>query len=79
MAKLTLLDTTKTGKHAQDLESKLRRLVVGQDEAIQEVVTAYQRHMMGLSPASRPIVNLRFSGRPARGRRVWWRRPRRPC
>ena len=37
MAKLTLLDPTKTGKPAQDLESKLRRFVVGQEEAIHEI------------------------------------------
>ena len=34
MAKLTLLDPTKTGRTAQELESKLRRFVVGQEEAI---------------------------------------------
>src|SRR5215470_5600397 len=62
MAKLFLLDTTRTGKQAQDLESKLRSLVVGQDEAIHEVVTAYQNKTMGLSPSGRPIANFLFLG-----------------
>ncbi len=62
MAKLALLDTTRTGKQAQELETKLRRLVVGQEEAIHEVVTAYQSHMTGLSPAGRPIGNFLFLG-----------------
>jgi len=62
MAKLVLLDTTRTGKQAQDLEDKLRSLVVGQDEAIHEVVTAYQSHVMGLSAAGRPIGNFLFLG-----------------
>jgi len=52
MARLSvLLDPTKTGKPAQDLESKLRSLVVGQDEAIYEIVTTYQTHLAGMSPA----------------------------
>jgi ATP-dependent Clp protease ATP-binding subunit ClpB len=62
MAKLALLDTNRTGKQAQDLENKLRRLVVGQEEAIQEIVRAYQSHVTGLSPAGRPIGNFLFLG-----------------
>jgi ATP-dependent Clp protease ATP-binding subunit ClpA len=56
------LDTTKTGKQAQELGVNLRRLVVGQDEAIHEVVRAYQGHLTGLSPAGRPIGNFLFLG-----------------
>ena len=48
MAKLTLLDTTRTGKHAKDLERKLRRLVARQDEGIHKVVSAFQSHVTGL-------------------------------
>ena len=62
MAKLTILDTARTGKQAQDLENKLRRLVAGQEEAIDEIVSAYQRHTTGLSPAGRPIANFLFLG-----------------
>src|SRR6516225_7346755 len=62
MAKLSLLDPTKTGRQAQDLESKLRRLVVGQEEAIHEVVRTYQTHLAGLSPSGRPIGNFLFLG-----------------
>jgi ATP-dependent Clp protease ATP-binding subunit ClpB len=62
MARLSLLDPTKTGRPAQDLESKLRRLVVGQEEAIHEIVRTYQTHVAGLSPASRPIGNFLFLG-----------------
>jgi ATP-dependent Clp protease ATP-binding subunit ClpA len=62
MAKLELLDTTRTGRQAQDLENKLRGLVVGQEEAIHEIVRAYQSHMTGLSPSRRPIGNLLFLG-----------------
>ncbi len=62
MSKLLLLDPTKTGRRAQDLESKLRHFVVGQDEAIHEVVRTYQTHLAGLSPAGRPIGNFLFLG-----------------
>src|SRR5580704_16229024 len=63
MARLaSLLDPTKTGRQAQDLESKLRHLVVGQEEAIHEIVRAYQTHLSGLSPAGRPIGNFLFLG-----------------
>jgi ATP-dependent Clp protease ATP-binding subunit ClpA len=62
MAKLVVLDTTRTGRHSQELENKLRSLVVGQDEAIREVVSAYQSHTTGLSPSGRPIGNFLFLG-----------------
>ena len=62
MTKLFLLDTTKTGKSAQDLETKLRRLVVGQEEAIHEIVRAYQSYLSGLSPDGRPVANFLFLG-----------------
>src|SRR5215472_10361442 len=62
MAKLEALDTTRTGRQAQELENRLRSLVVGQDEAIHEVVTAYQSHTMGLAPSGRPIANFLFLG-----------------
>ena len=62
MAKLLSLDSTRIGRRAQDLENKLRGLIVGQDEAIQAVVTAYQSHAAGLSPVGRPIGNFLFLG-----------------
>jgi len=62
MTKLKLLDPTKTGRPAQDLESKLRRFVVGQEEAIHEIVRTYQTHLTDLSPAGRPIGNFLFLG-----------------
>lgn len=62
MAKLTLLDPTRKGRQAQDLEQNLRRLVVGQEEAIHSIVTTYQTHVAGLSPSGRPIGNFLFLG-----------------
>jgi ATP-dependent Clp protease ATP-binding subunit ClpB len=62
MAKLILLDTNRPGRQSQDLEKKLRSLVVGQDEAIREVLNAYQNHVTGLSAPGRPVANLLFLG-----------------
>src|SRR5947207_3351009 len=62
MPKVTLLDPNKTGRQAADLENQLHHLVVGQEEAIHEIVRAYQTHIAGLSPVGRPIGNFRFLG-----------------
>src|SRR6267154_2075326 len=62
MSRLALLDPTKTGRQAEDLENKLLHLIVGQDEAIHQIVKAYQTHLAGLSPVGRPIGNFLFLG-----------------
>src|SRR5215471_8697143 len=60
--RLELLDPAKTGTQAKDLEKKLRHLVIGQDEAIHEIVRTYQTLLAGLSPVGRPIGNFLFLG-----------------
>jgi ATP-dependent Clp protease ATP-binding subunit ClpB len=62
MASLRLLDATRAGRPGEDLERKLHRTVVGQDEAIRHVVRAYQSHLTGLAAAGRPIASLLFLG-----------------
>ena len=42
MAKLRQLDAAKAGRPGADLERKLHRTIVGQDEAIHHIVRAYQ-------------------------------------
>ena len=59
---LTLLDTSETGAKAKELEAKLHRLVIGQEEAIHEIVRTYQTYLAGLSPEGRPIGNFLFLG-----------------
>jgi len=56
------LDPDKTGRDAQSLEMGLRRMIVGQDEAIQQIVSIYQMHLTGLNPPGRPIGNFLFLG-----------------
>jgi ATP-dependent Clp protease ATP-binding subunit ClpB len=61
-AGLALLDATVTGTKAKDLEAKLHRLVIGQEEAIHQIVRTYQTYLTGLSPEGRPIGNFLFLG-----------------
>jgi ATP-dependent Clp protease ATP-binding subunit ClpB len=56
------LDPGKTGRDAQSLETGLRRMIVGQEEAIQQIVNIYQMHQTGLNPPGRPIGNFLFLG-----------------
>ena len=44
------------------MEGKLRHLVIGQEEAIQQIVRAYQTYLAGLSPVGRPLANFLFLG-----------------
>lgn len=62
MPTLTILDPTKTGAKAENLENKLRHLVIGQDEAIHHIVKTYQTYLAGLCPAGRPIGTFLFLG-----------------
>jgi len=62
MPTFTSLDPNKTGRQAENLEKSLRHLIVGQDEAIHQIVRAYQTHVAGLSPVGRPVGNFLFLG-----------------
>jgi ATP-dependent Clp protease ATP-binding subunit ClpA len=57
-----VLDPEKTGEEAHHLEVDLRQRIVGQDEAIQEVVQIYQTNLAGMSSPGRPIATLLFLG-----------------
>ena len=59
---LALLDATVTGTKARDLETTLHRLVIGQEEAIHEIVRTYQTYLAGLSPNGRLIGRFLFLG-----------------
>ena len=57
-----LLDPTRTGSDAGKLESDLRKRIVGQEEALQQIVHVYQTYLAGMSSPGRPIGNLLFLG-----------------
>jgi ATP-dependent Clp protease ATP-binding subunit ClpB len=56
------LDPSKTGREAESLDAHLRRMVIGQDEAIDQIVNIYQMHQTGLNPPGRPVGNFLFLG-----------------
>jgi ATP-dependent Clp protease ATP-binding subunit ClpB len=56
------LDPSKTGREAATLESSLRKLIVGQEEAIEQIVSIYQMHLTGMAAPGRPIGNFLFLG-----------------
>lgn len=56
------LDPSKTGREAEQLDRDLRKLIVGQDEAVEQIVNIYQMNLTGLSAPGRPIGNFLFLG-----------------
>jgi ATP-dependent Clp protease ATP-binding subunit ClpA len=57
-----LLDPLRIGREAAILERKLRELVIGQDEAVREIVGVYQTFLAGLTTPGRPIGSFLFLG-----------------
>jgi ATP-dependent Clp protease ATP-binding subunit ClpA len=56
------LDPAQTGTLAAKLDIDLRKRIVGQDEAIHQIIHIYQTHLAGMSSPGRPIGNLLFLG-----------------
>src|ERR1700748_873015 len=56
------LDPSQTGFEAEKLETDLRKRIVGQDEAIQQIINIYQTNRAGMSSPGRPIGNFLFLG-----------------
>jgi ATP-dependent Clp protease ATP-binding subunit ClpA len=57
-----LLDPARTGREAEALDRDLRRLIIGQDEAIRQIVNVYQMHLSGMASPSRPVGSFLFLG-----------------
>ena len=56
------LDPAQTGVKAKQFEASLKALVVGQDEAIGQIVNVYQTYLAGLAAPERPLGNFLFLG-----------------
>jgi ATP-dependent Clp protease ATP-binding subunit ClpB len=57
-----MLDPTQTGAEASKLYSELHKRIVGQDEAIDQIVNIYQMFLAGMTSPGRPIGNFLFLG-----------------
>src|ERR1700729_2400891 len=56
------LDASQTGHEAEKLLSDLRKLVVGQEAAVDQIVNIYQTFLAGMTGPGRPIGNFLFLG-----------------
>jgi ATP-dependent Clp protease ATP-binding subunit ClpB len=56
------LNPAQTGWEAEKLDADLRKRIVGQDEAIGQIINIYQTNLAGMSSAGRPIGNFLFLG-----------------
>jgi ATP-dependent Clp protease ATP-binding subunit ClpA len=56
------LDPTRAGWQSEQFESDLRKRVVGQDEAIQQILHIHQTYLAGMSSPGRPLGSLLFLG-----------------
>jgi ATP-dependent Clp protease ATP-binding subunit ClpB len=56
------LDPSKTGPQAMFLDVNLRRMVVGQEDAVRRIVSTYQMYLIGLNAPSRPVGSFLFLG-----------------
>src|ERR1039458_8253594 len=59
---LVALDADGPGPDADFLAGELRKRVVGQDEAVDQVAAFYQQSQAGLSPPDRPVGSFLFLG-----------------
>ena len=72
------LDPTQTGFEAEKLDADLRKRIVGQDEAIQQIINIYQTQSGGnVEPRDGRSATSCSWARPAPERRDWWKRRRR--
>jgi ATP-dependent Clp protease ATP-binding subunit ClpA len=58
----TVLHPEKRSSDVLEFESRLRDLIVGQDDAVTELVNVYQSVLAGMATPGRPIANLLFLG-----------------
>src|SRR5437764_15231927 len=56
------LNPTQAGCEAEKLDGDLRKRIVGQDEAIQQIINIYQTHLAAMCSPERPIGNFLFLG-----------------
>jgi len=62
MKSALVLDPKRRGDEAERLNKRLEQLVVGQEEAIAEIVDVYQLYLTGMNAPGRPIGNFLFLG-----------------
>ncbi len=68
-----LLDPEQIGREARKVEASLRKRIIGQDNAIRQVVDVYQTFLLGMNSPGRPVGNFLFLGPTGTGKtRLEW-------
>jgi ATP-dependent Clp protease ATP-binding subunit ClpA len=57
-----VLDPTRIGEGAETLGAALGRRIIGQDEAIRQIVNIYQTYLTGMAMPGQPVGSLLFLG-----------------
>jgi len=57
-----LLDPARLGTQAGNLEKDMRKRIVGQDEAVRQIVERYQIFLAGMAAPGRPVGTMLFLG-----------------
>jgi ATP-dependent Clp protease ATP-binding subunit ClpA len=57
-----ILDPKQPGRDAEKLDAELHRRIVGQDDAINQIVSVYQTFVAGMCSPGRPVGNMLFLG-----------------
>jgi ATP-dependent Clp protease ATP-binding subunit ClpA len=60
--KQTVLEPGKRSREVVEFEDRLRSRIIGQDEAVSQLVNVYQTILAGMSGPGRPLANLLFLG-----------------
>src|SRR5690348_5894567 len=58
----TLLEPLKMGREAETLQTNLSKRIVGQEDAVRQIVNAYQTYLAGMASPGRPIGSFLFLG-----------------
>src|SRR5690242_902969 len=58
----TLLEPLRMGTEAETLRGNLNKRIIGQDDAIRQIVDVYQTYLAGMSSPGRPIGSFLFLG-----------------
>ncbi len=57
-----VLDPNLVGREAESLERNLRKRIVGQEAAIEQIIKVYQTYLAGMISPGRPVGNFLFLG-----------------
>jgi ATP-dependent Clp protease ATP-binding subunit ClpA len=62
LLKQTVLEPAKRSRAVVEFEERLRHKIIGQEEAVAQIVNVYQTVLAGMSGPGRPLANLLFLG-----------------